>query len=160
MGDVSLVIPVAYRNRSSVVPDWLNKGDNAWQMFLPHWLACKECQVWLFCIRGWWRRNGPWIRPSWHSIPSQRACHAGYSGHNVLWPPSYPHSGERLVLLSLRTSWFPRLCCHQLTTRMVMLKPLQFNHGLFPVCICCSNCHTPCWVCACSNEHQSLDAPS
>lgn len=32
MADASLVIPIAYRNSSATVPDWLNKGDNAWQM--------------------------------------------------------------------------------------------------------------------------------
>ncbi|XP_019054913.1 PREDICTED: ammonium transporter 3 member 3-like [Nelumbo nucifera] len=26
------VVPIAYQNKTSSVPDWLNKGDNAWQM--------------------------------------------------------------------------------------------------------------------------------
>ncbi|KAL6987874.1 Ammonium transporter [Sarracenia purpurea var. burkii] len=28
----AVVVPVAYRNNSAAVPDWLNKGDNTWQM--------------------------------------------------------------------------------------------------------------------------------
>ncbi|KAL7265596.1 hypothetical protein ACSBR1_003387 [Camellia fascicularis] len=32
MADPSLVVPIAYRNSSTAVPDWLNKGDNAWQL--------------------------------------------------------------------------------------------------------------------------------
>lgn len=32
MANASLVIPPAYRNNTPTVPDWLNKGDNAWQM--------------------------------------------------------------------------------------------------------------------------------
>ncbi|KAA8517746.1 hypothetical protein F0562_015195 [Nyssa sinensis] len=32
MADASVVVPSAYRNNITAVPDWLNKGDNAWQM--------------------------------------------------------------------------------------------------------------------------------
>lgn len=42
-----------------------------------------------------------------HGTLFLRSGHAmlGTQGiQDVLWPPSYPHSGERLVLLSLRTS--------------------------------------------------------
>lgn len=28
----AVVVPIAYQNTSAAVPDWLNKGDNAWQM--------------------------------------------------------------------------------------------------------------------------------
>lgn len=32
MADASMVVPLAYQNNTGTVPDWLNKGDNTWQM--------------------------------------------------------------------------------------------------------------------------------
>lgn len=98
-------LPVAYEAWTSLaVPDWLNKGDNAWQMVSATLvgMGSRACQASSSSTVASSRRNGPSTPPSWPSTLSLRSSFVGPRGPTrcpsaPFWGKAGPALGQKFL---------------------------------------------------------------
>ena len=61
-------------------PDWLNKGDNAWQLTAATLVGLQSVPGLVILYGSIEKRNGLWTRPSWPFTPLWSCLYAGWVG--------------------------------------------------------------------------------